>query len=202
MVIGITARCIYENGNRKQFINQTYINAFNKLGFIIIPIIYQDNFEEILSLCDCFLICGGGDVDPKLYNKNDSKAYNIEQDLDLLDYKVIKHSIENKIPLLGICRGLQIINVYFNGTLKSLKNDKHLNSKNSKLEVKLYKHPLFEVGHYRINSYHHQAIDRLGDQLIDIAYSNKVIEVISHLKFCQKPFRAAVQLLLYLFLQD
>ena len=182
MIIGITSRYIYENSKKKQFINQSYIDAFNKLGFTVIIILYQKDLDKVMSLCDCFLICGGGDVNPELYNQIDDLATNIENELDELDIKVIEYCINNNKPLFGICRGLQIINVYFDGTLSSTINKNHNCSNDHILEI-ICDNKIFKKGKYTINSYHHQGIKRLGKNLIPIGYSNKLIEVIIHLQY-------------------
>ena len=53
----------------------------------------------------------------KLYNEKNISSYNVDQEMDLLDFKIIEYCEKYKKPLLGICRGLQVINVYYGGSL-------------------------------------------------------------------------------------
>ena len=117
MNIGITCRYIYEDGIEKQFVNTQYLDYVAGVGFtpIILPI--NQNIDKLLELCDCFLITGGNDLDPSFYNEENISSYLIDKRMDELDLKVVNYAYKANKPLLGICRGLQVINVYFEGSL-------------------------------------------------------------------------------------
>ncbi|MFI5659548.1 gamma-glutamyl-gamma-aminobutyrate hydrolase family protein [Streptomyces sp. NPDC051684] len=72
-----------------------------------------------LDGCDGFVVPGGGDVDPALYGgpADHPALYDVNQEQDLLDLAVLRHALDARLPLLGICRGLQLLNVVRGGTL-------------------------------------------------------------------------------------
>ena len=184
MKIGITCRYIYEDGIEKQFVNTQYLDYVASVGLtpIILPI--NQNIDELLKLCDCFLITGGNDLDPSLYHEENISSYLVDKRMDELDFKVIDYACKNKKALLGICRGLQAINVYFNGSLyQDLENKEH-NKKESMQEFIINNKSRFFkdciTNESTINSYHHQGIKLLGDNLINAGESLNLIEAIEH----------------------
>lgn len=134
----------------------------------------NDDEKEVLTRCDALLIPGGIDVVPSLYNQ-DNKGSKIYDDLnsqnDKLDYKWIKVFNKANKPIIGICRGIQIINVYFNGTLIQ-HIDNHQDSRhNVNIEKGSLLYKTYRKDEMEVNSYHHQVIDKLGDGLKPVAYS-------------------------------
>jgi putative glutamine amidotransferase len=81
---------------------------------------YLDNPERVAA-CDGVLLSGGEDVHPALYGRPEyEKDYDLKEiisERDRFEYAVIRNVLEQGKPLLGICRGLQIVNVYLGGTL-------------------------------------------------------------------------------------
>ena len=77
-----------------------------------------DNLSS-LDACDGIIFTGGGDVDPILYNgpRNHPKIHGVDIKRDDFERRVIDKALQLKVPLLGICRGLQLVNVHFGGTL-------------------------------------------------------------------------------------
>ncbi|MEV7596895.1 type 1 glutamine amidotransferase [Kitasatospora sp. NPDC089797] len=75
--------------------------------------------EERLASCAGFVVPGGGDVDPALYGADPGhpSLYDVNPAQDRLDVAVIRHALENRRPMLGICRGMQLLNVLCGGTL-------------------------------------------------------------------------------------
>ena len=69
-IIGVTPRLLIEDGVEKQFVNTSYIDVLlNYDCNIIMLTLNNPNVDELLELCDGFLITGGNDLDPKFYNE-------------------------------------------------------------------------------------------------------------------------------------
>lgn len=170
-----------------QDLGKTYTDAISNAGGI--PVILPNDLKEedipvIAQKMDGFLFSGGVDVDPKHYGKdNDGTVKYItperdETELMLLDH-LLKHSDK---PILGICRGIQVINVALGGTLiMDLPSaGKNVHSFIERIRES-YTHEIDIVentrlsqilqGENRVNSFHHQAVDKLGKGLIPSAFS-------------------------------
>ncbi len=117
------------------------------------------------------LMPDGGDVNPELYGQtpDSDELYGIDPLQDSSDLSLTKWAIENKVPFLAICRGFQLVNVAFGGTLvQHMQNDHrhvvhqlHLDADTERLGV--------NSSVLESSCYHHQAIDRLGEGLRVIA---------------------------------
>lgn len=103
------------------FVLEKYINAIEKNGGISLIIHSLSDFESnkrLIDMCDGLLFQGGNDIDPKLYGENPHKKLGpIIPKLDKAWYTYAKYAIENKIPTLGICKGMQLLNIAAGGTL-------------------------------------------------------------------------------------
>ncbi len=75
---------------------------------------------------DGVLLPGGGDVDPRLYGGDPTKAADVNRVRDNFEIALIKVAMEKKLPILGICRGCQLLNVVQGGTLQNLRDDEEL----------------------------------------------------------------------------
>ena len=161
MKLGIT--CL------KNTIPTNYIKWVKKAGFE--PVII-DRFSRLKKLNDCdgVLFSGGGDI--KYWFYSNKKIGNGDNALrDVFEYFAFLKC--NRLPILAICRGAQIVNVFMGGTLKDL-NNAHMH--NGKYDVF---HPLFVKNKaYLINSNHHQSIDRLGKNLFAVGFFDESIEFV------------------------
>jgi len=187
-------------------VNQDYVNALLNAGADISLLLPQSKESLYIELyrCDGLVIPGGDDVNPALYNQENQHSHPIDTGIEQLDLDAIDIMQQMNKPIFGICRGLQIINVAFGGTLiqdinlqkkdsldhsfsfnykKPLNAHKIIVSKNSILSN--YLDETIEV-----NSYHHQAIDKLApnfkisakseDGLIEAIESERIIAVQWH----------------------
>jgi len=167
-------------------VNDDYLDMIYKFGGVPIIIPNSNTFlslKPILDKIDGLLLIGGEDVSNKCYLRK--KSENPRDNLEISIYTYFK---KNKKPVLGICRGLQIINVADGGTLKDIdKNclehnigkDGWINYHEIKIMDNTKLKKLMKISKYTISSAHHQAIEKLGKSLIISAKANdQIIEAI------------------------
>ncbi len=127
MKIGISQRVEKDSrtGETRDSLDQNWYRLLNYLKIIPIPlsnlIDFDSNYYNSLGI-EGIILTGGNDLS---YLRTKSSS----EDRDLLEKSLIKVSIELNKPILGICRGLQMINSYFGGKLKPIKN--HVDKKNT-----------------------------------------------------------------------
>ena len=119
---------------------------------------------------DGLLLPGGWDVDPAFYGeKKDDKVGPIDRELDETELRLFEQARQKEIPVLGICRGQQVINVALGGSLVQHLDDHDVRGfGRSHLAHTIEVDPSSELGQaagehkVRVNSFHHQAIRRLA----------------------------------------
>lgn len=172
MKIGITVR----SESDYYFVKKRYLKYFADCEIVIIyPYISACAYAGV----DGFVIIGGADVNPKLYNEENYLSHGIDDEIDALDIEIIRYAAQNNKPLFGICRGLQIINIYFKGTLKQ-----HIfNHENGSHKLILVENFLNFPSSVVVNSFHHQSVKKLGENLKVLYYSlDGEVEVFVHEK--------------------
>lgn len=130
---------------------------------------------------DGLLLSGGGDLSPALYGcpvMYQQTAYDTQRDTEEL--ALMRAFCAESKPILGICRGIQVINVFFGGTLfQDIAG--HTNTIHSVNTIPNSMTASLVGDLFQTNSYHHQAIDKLGENLCVAAYSKDgIIEAIEH----------------------
>lgn len=132
--------------------------------------------RELAAAHNALLLSGGGDIQPELYGQTQTHSRNIDINRDRLELYMLNAFLELGKPVLGICRGIQIINIYFGGTLyQHIDGHSQINDKDS-LHTVEWKGRTVEI-----NSAHHQVIDKLGNGLKAVAVSSdRFIEAVSH----------------------
>lgn len=172
---------------------------------------YGRNIDSALILlksCSGLLLTGGEDVNPARYGKENelSKCEEIDNYRDSLEFALIKGAIEKSMPVFGICRGEQILNVALGGTLLTdIPTDAgtaviHRSAGNNgspHLIIIDEKSDLFRLTGIKkdtVNSYHHQAIDKVAPGFrISAVSENGVAEAMERVSPEVKPFIMAVQ---------
>lgn len=138
--------------------------------------------------CDRLLLPGGGDITPAFFGEQNHGSRKIDTELDILQFQALEHCIKKHIPVLGICKGVQVINVGFGGTLYQ---DMPTARFHSYEDGDKYHDTLIEKGSWLyelygdraiVNSAHHQAIKELGSGLSAVQHCSKddCIEAIVH----------------------
>ena len=119
---------------------------------------------------DGLLLPGGWDVDPAFYGEEkDGKVGPIDRELDETELRLFRQARERDLPVLGICRGQQVINVAMGGSLIQHLDDHDIRgSGRAHLAHSIEVDPASELGRaaeqprLRVNSFHHQAVDRVA----------------------------------------
>lgn len=141
-----------------------------------------------LSYCDAFLFPGGGDINPELFGESNHGARNIDTELDILQLQAFQYAFKQRIPVLGICKGMQLINVALGGTIQQNLDTAAIHTSS---ECDLYHTTIITPNSFLhalygdsiiVNSRHHQAIGKLGHKLIDVQWCpfDRCIEAIEH----------------------
>lgn len=111
----------YSDGKRNYVqINRNYAEAVRMAGAVpfIAPYTDIDGVSELVAMADAVILTGGHDVNPLIYGEELQKGIQgISNERDAFDLKLIEETIKQGKPMLGICRGMQLINAYLGGTL-------------------------------------------------------------------------------------
>ncbi len=198
-LIGITTNYIPANNylrekvhmgaKRQEFsaLSDDYVRSVVNAGGIPVMIPQHADFEYLAVLLDRLdgvLLSGGDDIDPLRYSDRSSgKTVTSHPVRDDVEFFIAKHIIENKKPVLGICRGFQLLNVALGGTLhEDLKEAGFMDHSLTYSERYMPVHSIFieeksrffdvhGVSKLMVNSLHHQGVKDLGEGLISVANS-------------------------------
>ncbi len=170
---------------RESFINQTRIFYDNESYFeyvragggipVMAGCLSDEDAERIAAQCDGLIVTGGEDCDPAYYGEENTYSAVIAHDIEEADLRLYRAFAKAGKPVLGICRGIQLINIAEGGTLiqdipKETEHTMNHNQRNMDppLPVGTTAHKVkFEAGsvlhsifsdEYEVNTYHHQAI--------------------------------------------
>lgn len=133
------------------------------------------------QLLNVVIIGGGDDIDPGLYGHHDPGLARIDRDRDAFEVNMIEHALGTDLPIVGICRGMQLLNVVLGGNLHGDIRAMRVRTSNRRTVLPLkYAHietdsllgAVVGSAPLRINSLHHQAVDRLGDAMQAVAWDD------------------------------
>jgi len=193
MIIGLSVN--HKEGTSR--IADAYVEAILKAGGtpVLVPLITDEKaLEEIVSRIDGLLLSGGGDIDAHLYGEEvhpSVESYDLER--DRYDMALVKQAAGRQLPIFGICRGIQLINVAFGGNLiqdipsqvpESLVN--HYQEEAREVATHSVRiipgsrlHQILQTEQIKVNSFHHQAIKSVATEFEAVAWAEDgVIEAI------------------------
>jgi putative glutamine amidotransferase len=189
---------LYSQGDWMDYTFDEYSQAIRYGGGapVLIPVAQnQETIQAILDRLDGLLLSGGPDINPKFYNQQPLAGLGeIDEDLDRMELEVARMAFQRDLPILAICRGIQVLNVATGGTLyqdiqsqiresinHTQKADKSINTHSIRIEGKTLLHHILRRNEIWVNGKHHQAIKDLAlGFIISALASDGVIEAIEH----------------------
>lgn len=176
----------------------TYVDRIIDSGNVpvLLPMLKDDEkIEELVKKLDGIILQGGIDVSPLTYGEDpteDCLYFSFER--DEVEMKLVKYALKYKKPILATCRGLQIVNAYFGGTLiqdiDTFYNEALVHANRNEVKatfhyIKTKENSLirdaFKEERVIVNSLHHQSIKVLGDNLVVTAIAaDGVIEAVEY----------------------
>jgi len=194
MIVAVADQC---DGGACASVNRNYTRAVLRGGHVPMILPYTDRLESVHAMmehCDALLLTGGGeDVEPRLYGEaQEGLSRDVSKMRDTFEWMLMDEAVAAGKPVLGICRGLQFINVYFGGTLyqdlpTQLDPAMTLHHTPNRwgvvhditIEPGTRLHQLLGVERLGVNSTHHQAIRDLAPGFVVSARADDgVIEAI------------------------
>jgi putative glutamine amidotransferase len=204
MRIGLT----YTGSPEKHLNYERWLKGIFKEDIEIIKLSVDDKNESEIQNCDALVIAGGRDIHPKFYKKTETDYPNSPPDFDeardAFEIAAFQLAQKKNIPVLGICRGMQLINCILDGTLNpdlgAILNEVH-RDKNARdkahalnVEANTIMSEIVNAGRSVVNSAHHQSIEKLGDGLkVNCTADDGTIEGLEWADPSNKPFLLCIQ---------
>jgi len=158
------------------------------LSFYRVEPLFVHERSKLPKRFDALIVSGGIDICPKTYGS--TTEFPCNEARDEMELLLLDRALKENRPILGICRGMQLINVYFGGSLHhdihALDLDfPHPRSPFPAIDVTI--HPftklraIFQTSHAKVNALHHQAIASLGEGLrVSATDANGIVQAIEH----------------------
>jgi putative glutamine amidotransferase len=187
-LIGISISITLDASPERAYVNGAYLRAVQDAGgapVLLAPQLGGTACMALWRLLDGVLLTGGGDVDPARFGQpRHPTVSDVSQARDTLEVDLTHYALEHRLPLLAICRGIQVLNVALGGTLHqdiasevpeaiahSQKAPRHHPTHRVKVEDGTRLAAVLGASELEVNSFHHQAVARLGQGLRAVAWS-------------------------------
>jgi putative glutamine amidotransferase len=178
----------------RAYVNSTYLHAIQQAGGVPVllpPQLSAASLSRLLRGLDGLLLTGGGDVDPALYGEAPHpKVYGVAPARDTVETAAVRAALDRRLPVLAICRGVQVLNVALGGSLyqdvgsdlgTSLRHSQEAprDQPSHKVVVEPATRLAETLGavEIEVNSMHHQAVKQLGAGLRAVAWApDQIVE--------------------------
>lgn len=194
-IVAVTTSVSREDDTYRYRLNQSYVQAVENARLVpvlIPPLRDVRSVERVLDRVDGLVLTGGGDIAPLRYGAESRNVRSVSAPRDATEIELVLEARRRGIPTLGICRGIQILNVAFGGSLVqdigtdwpgALAHDqaapRTARSHSISLEAGSIVREALGAPAMEVNSLHHQAVDRLADGFVVTARSGDgVVEAI------------------------
>ncbi|WP_220140314.1 gamma-glutamyl-gamma-aminobutyrate hydrolase family protein [Kitasatospora acidiphila] len=165
-------------------IPQQYVDAVTAAGgtAVLLPAQPGEAPHRLLNRLDALVVSGGPDVDPARYGSEPHPRTGAPQSLrDSWELALLRGAIDNDLPVLAVCRGMQVLNVAFGGTLLQHLPDRVGDETHQIALGEFYRRTVTVQSGSKLGAilgerpevlcYHHQAVDRIGTGLRPVAWS-------------------------------
>jgi putative glutamine amidotransferase len=209
-LIGVSTSVTIGEYPERAYVNAAYLRAVEQAGglpVLLAPQLSVAARDALWSRLDGLVLTGGGDVEPSRFGEAPHpKTTLVSVDRDALELELIDRALRDDVPMFAICRGLQVLNVAMGGTLyqhvPDVYGDKVEHSQHERRDVATHDVKVQTEGtrlgsivgasELRVNSFHHQAVHRLGRDLREVGWAaDNVIEALEHTD--RRRFVVAVQ---------
>src|SRR5262245_2659344 len=201
-LVGITTSVTaddYRGGDpHRAHLNRAYVLAVQRAGGIPVllpPYLDRPTLDALWDRLAGLVLTGGGDIDPQRFSESRHDAVDgVSEGRDVLELELALRAVRQGLPLLAICRGIQVLNVALGGSLHQHLPASYPDSRIAHAQQAPREYPTHDVKvtvedtrlgavlgapELRVNSFHHQAIKRLGRGLRDVAWApDGVIEAV------------------------
>jgi putative glutamine amidotransferase len=200
-LIGVTTSITVGEYPERAYVNSAYLRAVEQAGGIpvlLAPQLSAAAREALWGRIDGLVLTGGGDVEPARFGEATThpRTTLVSAERDALELELVDRALRDDVPMFAICRGLQVLNVALGGSLHQHLPDvfgtkvEHTHKKETRdlatHDVKVQTEgtrlgTIVGGPELRVNSYHHQAVARVGQSLREVAWApDNVIEALEH----------------------
>ncbi len=193
-LIGVTTSITIGKVPERAYVNSAYLHAVQQAGgvpVVLPPQLSATSFERLARGLDGLVLTGGGDIDPAVFGESPHPTvYEVAPERDTLEFSAVRIALERRLPILAICRGIQLLNVALGGTLfQDVGSDPGTQLQHGqqeprdqpthKVQMKAGSRLAETLGtdELEVNSMHHQAVKALGAGLAAVAWApDQIIE--------------------------
>lgn len=207
-LIGLTISASVDTYPERAYTNAAYLKAVQEAGGVPIllpPQLAETARDELWRRLDALILTGGGDLDPARFGESPHPTvYDVSAARDELEIELTRRALGEDVPLLAICRGIQVLNVVLGGTLyQDIASDlgspivhtqtekRDLPTHAVKVQEKSRLAEILGRLEVEVNSFHHQAIKTLGPRLVAVGVAPD--DVIEATEVVDHPFAVGVQ---------